>query len=113
MSADQGVPRPVVIACGFTAFCGVLAGIIIGISPNPMPAGSAQLLNALIGLFTAGGFTILTLVGGTKTRENPRRRSSPRRDVAHSVPDTLAQIPHAPSMADPPATSLQDQAQVR
>jgi hypothetical protein len=54
---------------GFAAMCGGLASLVVWISPNPMPAGNAQLLAALIALMSAGGYGLIKSV-----TSKPRRR---------------------------------------
>ena len=52
-------PHKILAVLGLTAICGILASIVVWTSPSPMPAGHAQLLAALIALFTAGGYALL------------------------------------------------------
>jgi membrane protease YdiL (CAAX protease family) len=54
---------PLIAVLGFTSLCGVLAAAVVYLSPNPMPAGHAQFLAALIALFSAGGYALFRALG--------------------------------------------------
>lgn len=69
-------------AFGITVLCAVLATALLVISPQPMPGPHTQLFTAALGMFTAGGVALLTMLRargkntkkelGIRTEEPPR-----------------------------------------
>jgi hypothetical protein len=64
---------------GLTALCGVLAGALVLLSPNPLPSGNAQLLAAFITLFGASGAALVReLVTGPTRKQGGRLKGAGR-----------------------------------
>lgn len=59
-----------IAAAALAVVCGLLATVLVFYSPVPMPAGHAQLLAALIALFSAAGYSLIrtTRVGTRKSK---------------------------------------------
>jgi hypothetical protein len=64
-----------IFAASVTALCGAGLGVIICLSPEPMPLPTEQLFHTLIGLLTAGGVTIFGLLNAHVLTSTIKKRS--------------------------------------